>query len=73
MGDLRAVWLKPGKKPNDPAEEVGVRILGYAHCSFGDTIKPVAIVSLDETGEMKYVELKFLRRSLEAVLEEPTR
>lgn len=61
---MLAIWSKP-KEAGLESEEVSVIIHGYSTASFGDGIRPVALVSEVETGIMKYVELRFLRKDLE--------
>lgn len=62
---MQATWKRP-KSSNGDAADVLVEIHGFETATFGDGIKPVAIVSEVETGAMKYVELKFLTLEREA-------
>lgn len=57
---MLAEWSKP-KSDNKESVTVTVWVHGYSQASFGDGIRPVAIVSDMDTGEMKFVELKFLK------------
>jgi hypothetical protein len=61
---MKAMWLRPEFTKDGTGkaikEEVSVTIHGYSQASYGEGIRPVAIVSEDLTGKMQYVELKFL-------------
>lgn len=60
MNPMRGTWDKYGGNAGEK-KEVPVIIHCFSVATYGGSVKPVAVIQDLDTGELRYVELKFLK------------